>query len=102
MSTVDVSGDWSGWRNSAERSLLKPERPWEGADLPLYVERLTCSVAQHARLLYTNDYNLQQDFENREILPGGALGRIYNVLREPAPRPGDLQGGRPGRTCSTR
>lgn len=34
-STVDVSGDWGGWRNSAERSLLKPERPWEGADLPL-------------------------------------------------------------------
>lgn len=35
VSTVDVSGDWSGWRNSAERSLLKPERSWEGADLPL-------------------------------------------------------------------
>ena len=35
VSTVDVSGDWSGWRNSAARSLLKPERPWEGADLPL-------------------------------------------------------------------
>ena len=34
-STVDVSGDWRGWRNSAERSLLKPERPWEGAGLPL-------------------------------------------------------------------
>ena len=30
-----MSGDWSGWRNSEERSLLKPERPWEGADLPL-------------------------------------------------------------------
>ena len=35
VSTVDVSGDWSGWRNGAARSLLKPERPWEGADLPL-------------------------------------------------------------------
>ena len=36
VSTVDVSGDWSSWRNSAARSLLKPDRrPWEGADLPL-------------------------------------------------------------------
>ena len=35
VSTIDVSSDWSGWRNSAARSLLKPERPWEGADLPL-------------------------------------------------------------------
>ena len=35
VSTGDVSGDWGDWRNSAERSLLKPERPWEGADLPL-------------------------------------------------------------------
>ena len=35
VSTVDVSGDWSGWRESGTHSLLKPERPWEGADLPL-------------------------------------------------------------------
>ena len=34
-STIDVSGDWRGWRNSTERSLLKPERPWEGAGLPI-------------------------------------------------------------------
>ena len=35
VSTLDVSGDWSSWRESGTRSLLKPERLWEGADLPL-------------------------------------------------------------------
>lgn len=33
--TVDLRGDWLGWQASAPVTLLAPELPWEGADLPL-------------------------------------------------------------------
>lgn len=33
-STVDVSGDWHGWRLRGTRHILRPELAWEGADLP--------------------------------------------------------------------
>ncbi len=32
---VDLRGDWMGWKASDPRTLLEPELPWEGADLPL-------------------------------------------------------------------
>ncbi|MBU6319589.1 MAG: hypothetical protein KGS00_08035 [Alphaproteobacteria bacterium] len=35
ISKIDVSGPWESWRVSETRELLRPERPWEGADLPL-------------------------------------------------------------------
>ena len=35
LSTVDISGDWSTWEASGPRSVLKPEKDWEAADLPL-------------------------------------------------------------------
>lgn len=34
-STVDLSGDWMSWRASEPVEVLRPERPWEGADLPV-------------------------------------------------------------------
>ncbi len=34
-STIELDGDWTDWRPSAPESLLWPERPWEGADLPI-------------------------------------------------------------------
>ncbi|MDE2486324.1 MAG: hypothetical protein KGO51_02915, partial [Alphaproteobacteria bacterium] len=34
-STVDLQGDWSGWRASGPVEVLRPERDWEGAGLPL-------------------------------------------------------------------
>lgn len=34
-STVDLRGDWMGWRASAPAEVLRPERDWEGAGLPL-------------------------------------------------------------------
>ncbi|HEX7947880.1 MAG TPA: hypothetical protein VF495_24655 [Phenylobacterium sp.] len=34
-STIDISGDWTGWKASDPVVVLKPERPWEGADLPV-------------------------------------------------------------------
>jgi hypothetical protein len=33
--TVDLRGDWTGWEAPAPVTLLEPELPWEGADLPL-------------------------------------------------------------------
>lgn len=35
LSTIDVSGPWEGWKESAATEILRPERPWEGADAPL-------------------------------------------------------------------
>ncbi len=35
VSTVDISGDWSGWSESESVELLRPEHPWEGADAPV-------------------------------------------------------------------
>lgn len=35
LSRIDVSGDWSGWRNSAPSVVLEPERDYEGGNLPL-------------------------------------------------------------------
>lgn len=34
-SRIDISGDWRGWRDSPPVEVLRPERPWEGADAPL-------------------------------------------------------------------
>ena len=34
-STIDVSGDWTGWKESEPVEVLRPERLWEGADAPL-------------------------------------------------------------------
>ncbi len=35
VSTIDISGDWSGWSESEPVELLRPARTWEGADAPL-------------------------------------------------------------------
>ena len=35
LSTIDVSGDWMSWQESAPAEVLRPERDWEGADAPL-------------------------------------------------------------------
>jgi len=35
VSTVDVSGDWTGWAESEPVEVLRPEHPWEGADAPV-------------------------------------------------------------------
>ena len=35
VSTIDVSADWSRWKESAAVELLRPEHAWEGADAPL-------------------------------------------------------------------
>ncbi len=34
-STIDLSGNWMGWRESPPETVLRPERPWEGADAPV-------------------------------------------------------------------
>lgn len=35
LSTIDVSGSWHTWRESEPVELLRPEKEWEGANLPL-------------------------------------------------------------------
>jgi hypothetical protein len=35
LSTIDVSADWHAWKETAAVEVLRPERPWEGADAPL-------------------------------------------------------------------
>lgn len=35
LSRVDLSGDWSGWKEGPAEEILRPERGWEGADAPL-------------------------------------------------------------------
>src|ERR1700736_3516751 len=35
LSRIDISGDWTGWKDSAPIEVLRPERSWEGADAPL-------------------------------------------------------------------
>jgi hypothetical protein len=35
VSTIDLSGDWSGWKASAPTELLQPEAPYECPSLPL-------------------------------------------------------------------
>ncbi|WP_411288579.1 hypothetical protein [Phenylobacterium sp.] len=34
-STIDLSSDWVSWKESPPVEVLRPERPWEGAGLPL-------------------------------------------------------------------
>jgi len=34
-STIDLSPDWMSWKESAPVEVLRPERSWEGADLPI-------------------------------------------------------------------
>lgn len=35
VSTVDISGDWQGWRPSPAKVVLRPEFVWEGANSPI-------------------------------------------------------------------
>jgi hypothetical protein len=35
LSRIDVSGPWETWREGEAVEVLRPERPWEGADAPL-------------------------------------------------------------------
>ena len=35
LSTIDLTNDWMGWKESGSIEVLRPEREWEGADAPL-------------------------------------------------------------------
>ncbi|MDZ4759949.1 MAG: hypothetical protein SGJ21_02615 [Alphaproteobacteria bacterium] len=35
MSTIDISGPWETWKESPPVEILRPEKSWEGANLPL-------------------------------------------------------------------
>jgi hypothetical protein len=35
LSTIDINGDWSTWKESDPVEVLRPEQDWEGADAPV-------------------------------------------------------------------
>jgi hypothetical protein len=35
LSTIDINGDWSTWKESDPVEVLRPEQDWEGADAPI-------------------------------------------------------------------
>jgi hypothetical protein len=35
LSTIDISEDWMNWKERQALDVLRPEKPWEGADAPL-------------------------------------------------------------------
>jgi len=35
LSRIDITGDWSGWKEGPAAEILRPERSWEGADAPV-------------------------------------------------------------------
>ena len=35
LSTIELSADWQAWQETEAVEVLRPERPWEGADAPL-------------------------------------------------------------------
>jgi hypothetical protein len=35
LSQIDLSEDWRDWTDGASVEVLRPERPWEGADAPI-------------------------------------------------------------------
>jgi len=39
VSTIDLTGDWDTWTNTEPVEVLRPERPWEGAELPVEPSR---------------------------------------------------------------
>ena len=39
VSTIDLTDDWQTWKETAPVEVLRPERRWEGADLPIEPSR---------------------------------------------------------------
>lgn len=39
LATIDLSGPWTGWHESSSVEVLRPERSWEGAGLPVEPSR---------------------------------------------------------------
>jgi hypothetical protein len=39
VSTIDLGDDWMRWQESTPVEVLRPERPWEGAELPVEPSR---------------------------------------------------------------
>ena len=39
LASIDLSGDWRDWNATGREEVLRPEMPWEGADLPVEPSR---------------------------------------------------------------
>ena len=47
---IDTDGDWMNWRAGPVRTLLTPERDWEGADLPLTTSVMGANIGRSREL----------------------------------------------------
>lgn len=71
MSTIDISGPWETWKETAPIELLRPERDWEGANLPL---------AKSARSFAPGRVNQLRDPAIYE--EGGRIYLLYSIAGE--------------------
>jgi hypothetical protein len=77
-STIDISGDWSTWKESEPVEVLRPEHDWEGADAPL--EPSVRSVA-HGHVNQLRDPAVFED-EGRTFLLYAVAGESGIALAE--------------------
>jgi hypothetical protein len=71
VSTIDLSDDWMKWRASEPRTVLQPEKDYEGADLPLAPSR---SGAARGRARQLRDPGIFQE--------SGKTYLLYSVAGE--------------------
>ncbi len=71
LSTIDISGDWNSWVESAAVEVLRPEHDWEGADEPV-VPSVRSTAYGHVNQL--RDPALLED--------GGRVFLLYAVAGE--------------------
>ena len=50
FSTIELSGDWNDWKESAPVEIIRPDFPWEGSDAPL-VESVRSTAYGHVNQL---------------------------------------------------
>jgi hypothetical protein len=68
---VDLSGDWRNWRASPPEEVLRPEKPYEGTDLPV---KASSAGASHGREHALRDPAIFEE--------GGKTFLLYSVAGE--------------------
>ncbi len=104
LSRIDLSGDWLGWTDSAPVEVLRPERPWEGADAPL-VPSIRSTAYGHVNQLrdpaiFEEDGRVyllyavagESGIAIAELLPNGVMDRSDMSLRtQMSAEPGSMR-----------
>lgn len=86
LSLIDLSGDWLGWTDRPPVEVMRPERPWEGADAPLtpsirstaygHVNQLRdpAIFEEDGRVYLLYAVAVESGIAIAELLPNGILG----------------------------